>query len=188
MRTVNTTLSRHIRAAWSGIHCLLKQKCTETWQLYLRRMITTNTHLNLRIRAAWSGFHYLLKKNVPKRESCPYATWEREREYRFCLFCLERNVYSVEDKILLFLWCVPYILIWGINILNKNGNLKTHFFPSLARPPPPPHPQHSRRRPPPPRPAPPPPPSWSPPIYSPDNRAHVKGLSYLSDYEAIINL
>ena len=80
------------------------------------------------------------KKNVPKRESCPYATWEREREYRFCLFCLERNVYSVEDKILLFLWCVPFILIWGINILNKNGNLKTHFFPSLARPRPPPPP------------------------------------------------
>ena len=48
--------------------------------------------------------------------------------------------------------------------------LKTHLFPSLARP----------------SPLPPP----TPPIYSPDNRAHItsKDLSYLSDYVVIIRL
>ena len=31
-----------------------------------------------------------------------------EREYRFCLFCLERNVYSVEDEFHFFMLCPLY--------------------------------------------------------------------------------
>ena len=53
-----------------------------------------------------------------------------EKEYIFCPFCLERNVYSVEEEFH-FLWCVQCILTLGINILNSIGNLTYHCITSI---------------------------------------------------------
>lgn len=57
-----------------------------------------------------------------------------EREYRFCPFCLERNIYSVEDEFHFFMVCPMYTDLRDKYFkLDWKFNISLHKFYSILK-------------------------------------------------------
>ena len=87
MRTANIHISLCIRAAWSGIRCLLKQKVPRRNMTAVRTPHDNNEYPYEPVHPRSLIWNSLClkkkkkkkkKKNAPKHESCPYATWEEQ--------------------------------------------------------------------------------------------------------------
>lgn len=57
-----------------------------------------------------------------------------EREYRFCPFCVERNVYTIEDEFHFFMVCPAYEDLRNIYFkLNWRNTISLHHFYSIFK-------------------------------------------------------